>query len=242
MYVNRYSVRVVGGKEDHSGYILMRDGQKYSLSLKNDWYDPCDAEIKLNGVSVGTFRIPAYGSVNIERGANDDGRFTFFASGSAGGQAAGSGCITKDLRGLIQVVFTPGTVKEYVRPVKPVQPCGYRPCGYRWIEGNKPWSSYSNVYRSTDEGCTWVENTCNSVSYNVSCSNYRSAPTANMGEGVTGLSGHSNQHFYSAEELDYDYARQTTISLRLVEDKNGNNVVDARPVVSAGNVVPPAID
>lgn len=42
---------------------------------------------------------------------------------------------------------------------------------------------------------------------------------SSISSGVTGLSGHSNQKFKDAHNIDRDYSRQVTLELRLVHDK-----------------------
>jgi len=54
--------------------------------------------------------------------------------------------------------------------------------------------------------------------------------------GITGLSGHSRQQFVSVAPLDYDFTRQTTIHLRLVERSDA-----PRPIVSVATAIPPAV-
>ena len=251
MYLNKFSARIEGGKEDHSGYVKIPHRKKYKIVLKNDWDEPCNARVKVDGKDIGegqSFRIPARGSMRLERPVNDDGCFTFFRSDSAEGEASGVSDISVSDRGLVEVTFTPGS--QRLKPLEKHHHYHY----YEPIVWHEPkvwpeitWNTYEPYAWSpqtpfTLRGTYGSSGPCRNVSdvqVNYSCT----APMAagsEVAEGVTGLSGHSNQSYRETYEIDLDYSRQTTITLRLVEDVNGN-AIDARPVVSRGNIVPPPV-
>lgn len=69
----------------------------------------------------------------------------------------------------------------------------------------------------------------------VSYSSY-SGQSVMRGAGGTGLSGHSNQHYGVAREIELDYSQQTVIHLRLIE---ASNVV--RPLTQFSSPVPPLV-
>lgn len=113
MKINDFSVTVKTGEEVWGGYVKMQHGRQYNIRLNNDKPRRCDAKVVVDGKEVGIFRLGAYGSMVLERPANDTGRFTFYAVGTPEAQRAG---ITagNDLNGLIQVTFTPEK-KQVVR-------------------------------------------------------------------------------------------------------------------------------
>lgn len=106
MYLNQYSVRVVGGNEAAGGYVEMSHGQQYSLSLRNDRLVRCDARVEVDGKHVGTWRIAANSSVTLERPAHDTGHFTFYKAGTPEARQVALNEYAPEL-GLIRVVFTP---------------------------------------------------------------------------------------------------------------------------------------
>ena len=63
------------------------------------------------------------------------------------------------------------------------------------------------------------------------------AMPSNVSAGGVGLSGHSNQTFYTVQELDYDYEEFTTINLRLVCD----DLAGIKPLGRRSTPVPPPI-
>lgn len=188
MYLNQFSVNVLGGREVRDGYVEITHGQIYSLRLRNDRSVRCDARVEIDGKDVGTFRLNAHSGFALERPLNDEGHFTAYRPGTAGVTSG------PDL-GLIRVTFTP----------------------------EKP--PVHHVYRSS----------CDIVGERAIPQASLTMASAYSGIG-TGLSGHSDQQFHSVAALDYDYAQQTVIHLRLVEADSG-----PRPLISVSNPVPPRI-
>jgi len=87
------------------GYVEMRLNTRYSLVLKNHRSVPCDADVAIDGIQVGLWRVEATGEIRIERPAHDTGHFTFFEVGT---KAAGLAGISKSSdNGLISVTFKP---------------------------------------------------------------------------------------------------------------------------------------
>lgn len=105
MYLNRFSLVVEKGKEVDNGYVEMRHGTEYALRMRNDHDVQADAIVRVDGVEVGTWRIPAHQNIQIERPANVERKFTFYKLGSLEGDQAGLER-NADL-GLISVDFIP---------------------------------------------------------------------------------------------------------------------------------------
>lgn len=124
MYFNSFSLRIVGGQERGGGYVDMRHGQKYSLQMRNDNRERCDARVEIDGQYVGTWRINAHSSVNIDRPAHDTGQFTFYRLGSEESNLVQLNGASPDL-GLVKVTFTPE------RRVEPVSYTSYTLTGAR---------------------------------------------------------------------------------------------------------------
>lgn len=106
MYLNNYSVRVIGGNETSGGYVEMNHRQTYQLQLRNSNYRRCDARIEVDGKHVGTWRINGNQSITLERPAHDQGKFTFYKSGTSEAHSAQLSEGDPNL-GLVKVTFTP---------------------------------------------------------------------------------------------------------------------------------------
>lgn len=107
MRVGSFSVLIPEGRERETGYIELPHGRVYTLRIGNHDHRRCDAEITIDGKSIGAFRINANQNVTLERSADDSGRFTFFKADSGEAASAGIAKIDNVSRGLLQVVFRP---------------------------------------------------------------------------------------------------------------------------------------
>ncbi len=208
MFLNEYSVRVIGGNEVAGGYVEMQHGNTFQLSLRNNNPRRCDARVELNGVHVGTWRINSNSSITLERPAAGDGKFTFYRVGTPEARAvqAPGG---ESAAGLVVVTFTPELVRQTVT-----------------------WSYTSAI-------STFNYNTADSI---VSKGISEDAPVAMAATprsaGVIGQSGHSNQQYGTTGLIEYDYAGQTVISLRLVVTGTDDG---PRPLAQRANPVPSPI-
>jgi hypothetical protein len=235
MWLNNFSVRILGGKE-HGGYIEIEHGKQYKIILRNNRYTPCDARVEVDGQHVGTFRIRDRKSITLERPIHDTGKFTFYKVGTQEAQQAQLQEGDPNL-GLIKVTFTPGR-EQIATPLNP--PWQFRhQQHYRWEKTPTPTFDGSAVrYSNLADNVS-----SHTVSHAVPSSAVPSAMTSSgppegSEAGGTGLSGESEQMFYSVTPLDYDYDQQTTIHLRLVA-KSGN---EPRPLVQRSTPVPPPVE
>ncbi len=220
MYLNQYSVKIHPGVETTDGYVEMSHGTQYTLHLRNNHNTACDAQVLVDGKDVGTFRISALSVIELERPSNDQGRFTFYRANSSEAQQADVQNIANVERGLIKVIFTPEKIKPVVYQPYPGE-TNWQPTSQPLMRG------YGNT------GTTMYQaNATNTMSF-ASAACYTSVA------GVTGLSGHSNQNFYTVAPLDYDYTRQVVIHLRLVCKQIATNT--PRPLVSTSNPIPPPL-
>ena len=211
MFLNSYSVRVTNGKEVENGYVEMAHGAQYEIVMRNAHSVICDAEVSIDGKPVGTFRIPAMGSITLERKPDDRGKFTFFKEGTSEAFQAQIESGNPN-NGLVQVVFTPERKTEYVTYV-----------GRTW---NDHWNK---DFYGNNSGYPYYET-------NNTCFCAMASPSSRSAGG-TGLTGYSNQNFHSVESLDYDYSGRTVITLRLIAvEKTG-----IRPLSGTSNPIPPYI-
>ena len=227
MYLNRFSVRVSPGKELESGYVALVHNTQYTLHLKNDRDEPCDAEVVVDGKSVGTFRVYAHQSFALERPSGDKGKFTFYKLGTP--EASQAQLSDNDNLGLISVTFKPAKKFMgvlYTQP-QPVVTYGH----YRTRVQTNQW---------TYSGTATVSASAELGSVSMDSAESDSVPMAGLSSsysaGGTGLSGQSNQSFSSVTALDYDPEQFTTINLRLVASADG-----PRPLTQVANPIPPRI-
>ena len=194
MYLNNFSVRIIGGNEAESGYVEMRHGQVYKLSLRNSRVVNCDARVTIDGKDVGTWRIPSLSSIVLARPVHDDGQFTFYKVGTREARQAQLDEYSGEL-GLIEVVFTP----ELVEPVV-----------YKEYSYQNQWTNTGGLEMGA---CAPIVAAAGGGS--------QSRSEKSLSAGGTGLSGQSNQKFGTTYKIDYDLSQRTTIYLRLVARDDG---------------------
>jgi hypothetical protein len=124
MQLGDYEVRVNQGEEVDKGYVLLEHNTKYSITIKNNNINDCDAKIYIDGVSVGTFRISSNSSSTIERPSSETGCFTFLKFDSE--EAIQAKLNKNQDLGLVSVKFMPekSTFKS------PAQSGGFLPQGF----------------------------------------------------------------------------------------------------------------
>lgn len=107
MRFGNFSVLIPEGSERGEGYVALSHGRQYAIQLGNHSSRRCQAEVSLDGKSIGTFILSGHSSARLERAPHDTGRFTFYADATAEAEAAGLATISRPDRGLVQVKFTP---------------------------------------------------------------------------------------------------------------------------------------
>jgi hypothetical protein len=208
MELKEYQVEIIGGNHRNRscgsldlaggvtysnplnyGYVEMRHGQSYKIMMRNNNPTSCNAIVKIDGQSMGTWRIQAYSNVIIERPANIDKKFTFYKVATEEGSAAGL-FRGNSTNGLVQVEFIPAR-ERIMRYMNTQNDC------------------FGGVAKCRSLGMTQGIAQCASFGCE---SGYE--------EGGTALHGKSDQRFGTAEEIDLDYSKRVTISLRLVSAEN----------------------
>lgn len=190
MRLANFSVKIPQGKELDSGYVAMKHDTKYTVVLSNSGDVLCDAEVEIDGKSVGIWRIQSHDSILIERPVHDAGCFTFYKIGTR--EARKAAIVRSDKLGLITVLFKPER--------KPEPP---------------DFDDDLDSFFSLDED---VDDFCLSYDDEDAYFDLDDAPFAeeDLEAGGTGLSGKSEQKFRSVEPLDYDETGFVQINLRLV--------------------------
>lgn len=105
VYLNQFGVTVPGHPADSDNYVPMRHGEQYRIRLTNEHVARrADARVYIDGKYVGTWRIGAGTSIEIERPVDEAKCFTFFRAGTDEARTAGLAHLD-DNRGLIEVEF-----------------------------------------------------------------------------------------------------------------------------------------
>ena len=107
MFLNGFSVRIVGGPERSHGYVALRHGQTYKLALANKNQVRCDARVTIDGKEVGTWRLSPGETATLERPSEEPKFFTFYKADSDAGRKVGSASVHAEMQGLLEVLFTP---------------------------------------------------------------------------------------------------------------------------------------
>jgi len=117
MELNGYTLLVSGKTHDADGYVVMRNGEKFSVTVMNSNNRRASLRLKMNGFLVGEFSLNALTTGRIERPAHSNGRFTYYTSYTEDAYAAGQAYMAKSDWGLIEAVFTPEVYNPMPLPV-----------------------------------------------------------------------------------------------------------------------------
>lgn len=112
MKIGKCEARVIPGVEMASGHVKMTHGTEYSVYVGNGFSEDADAEISVDGKLIGTWRIPAFLNVEIERPANSERKLTFYKSGTAESFHSGEISVNRDNMGLVSVKIIPERRRE----------------------------------------------------------------------------------------------------------------------------------
>jgi len=210
MRIDKFGLTVQGGREVGDGYVEINHEQEYKLRLSNWTNSRADVKVEIDGTEVGVWRLDGWDTVEIERPANVQKKFTALLRDSTEGDQAGLSQVSRQNLGLIVATFMP--------EMPPLLTVNNREVSYGWAIGDV--SGY-NTYVDTASAYSPK-----------GTSTTKSLETASMG---TGLGQHSNQQFSTVAPLQTDPATYVTISLRLVQRKSKYTPL----VESRANPVPP---
>lgn len=197
-----YGIDIPGAKDLGNKLFVFPHNERgyvYGIKLVNNSSQRCDVELTNNGKNVGTFRLNPYQSWAIKRPANDTGQFTLFPKGSSSAISSGQYQVHDDLNGLIEARFYPDITSTPIQR-SPVYDSGFE--------------SYS-----LDGAVPLCGSSIRGISKSISS-------RGDLSGGVTGLTGHSNQKFNEAEQIQ----RGTSTIIRIRLGFEDNNYV--RPIRS----------
>jgi len=216
-----YSLTIQNNREDGRGYVRMEHGAPYSLCLGTESAIATDAEVSIDGLPMGTWRLAPYRNTCIERPADDTGRFTFYRADSDEGYAVGSGQVARSDKGRVSVRFVP-EMRRYPVPT--------------------PYDPPAPRYAPEQGAATESFDAAPSADYGVQRRKSMSPQTESLGAGVTGLSGESGQRFGTAGPIERDQANAVTLELRLVHDPRLDRPSGPRPLPGRyDSLAPPPI-
>lgn len=104
-------MRIIGGEEDTGGYVSLVHGQHYAVLLVNSDNRRCDVDLRIDGESVGFFRVDAHSTALIERPVQSDGMFTFIELATP--EAHSAGLRSGNETGLVTATFMPEVELKY---------------------------------------------------------------------------------------------------------------------------------
>ncbi len=212
-------------KLPNSNVVPLKHGQEYGVYLYNSNKEPCDAELFIDTVNMGKFRVPGLRGVTIERPQNIAQKFTFYEEGTAEAKESQikSGVPTN---GNVRVVFLPGKKRtgmmwsitgEWVEVPDDYPKPHWHQSGMRRTDDGGRYSSDGLPYVNQGRTVQMMNQSATLSSNNLEISNsVTDSLTDGFGSGGTGLGAASDQSFHVARNIEYDYSRKTTIDLRLV--------------------------
>lgn len=232
----------VGPTRDKS-YVEVEYGRHYRINLKNSHPTRCQAKVKIDGKPVGSWVIPAYSEITIERPVDVDKKFTFYRITSESGIRAGLRKGDPD-NGLVQVEFTPErrSASWYGDDLadRDFGLYGGRRGGVDLGSDDDFRNSRTIMNQGAQRGQRGqqVAQSCNLAS----CKSL--GMESQFMQGGTGLCGKSHQRFRRAGPMDLDYSKKVTVNVRLVGRRDDRpDYDDITPLGSypRSNPVPPPI-
>lgn len=220
MRVDKFSARIPEGIEIDNGQVGLAHDTPYSVVLGNHSTRRCDAVLSIDGKEIQTFRLHGWETMTIEGPPGDGGRFTFYRANSGAGVAAESYAVDLADRGLLTVRFRP----EKPKPVRPR-------AMYLASKGFDPNTDTIRPRGGVSRGAGGQM--CSAGTPEIDLSDAEA--------GVTGLSGHTDQKWNTADPIDHDPDYEVVISLRLVatEQAPKPGPRPLRAAVVKANPVPP---
>jgi hypothetical protein len=221
---------------DGAYYVEMpKDNVQYKIRLRNNGSTRCDAAITIDGKYMGTFRINGYGSMLLERPADVERRFTFFVGGSEGSKQGGYKAKDKS-NGLIEVLFRPEKKPEplynYFESTSLCYDDGEEECCDMGFDDEEYDDMPVPITKGYMNECAQTRGNTIPSGKHGAAKRMTNAPTRGYKEGMTALTGDSDQKFISVSVLDYDFSREATIHLRLVYRDVRPKIEPLRPVGS----------
>ena len=186
-------------------YVTLPHKTEYSIHLCNNRSTKCNAKVWIDRKYMGTWRIPALSSIDIERPVDKSRRFIFLKESSR--SARRIGISSGDWKnGLVQVKFIPEPERRMlygeIRPTVMVSDCGSGDTRYEYRY--RPPCSNGDVRQKL-------------MSMSAPASMLMESRPECYSGGATGLGRKSHQEFVAAESMiGKDRRNITVLSVRLI--------------------------
>jgi hypothetical protein len=222
MQLNGFTVEIPECKEEtNTGYVILKHNENFRIKLRNhhkkDGHGtPSDADVYVNGIFTGSFRIDYGQTVSLEHPLNDSGKFTAYRNGSNEANQIGLDPNSED-NGLIKVVWKPGNYKVRSIPlvVTPDWSWPYNPSiSYPLNDNYYDDGHYINIHHTYNTAYSSTRSTTSGYDNNAVCSCISANHNNDLVGGGIGLSGNSNQTFTETDSLEYT-EQSTTIFLKI---------------------------
>ena len=196
MQLENYEAQILGARETSEGYVHMHHEETYRIKMVSKDHRRCDARVSIDGLVVGIWRIKGFDRITIERPAESEKLFTFFASGSKQAVQVGEHQVDASEKGVVKVEFLPEKTRLALRTSG----------GYS-----------GEVTRGGDYSGGYSGEVTRGGGYSGGyCGEVTRGGGKGLNSGVTGLTGRSSQQFGSASSIEHDLDHAVTIELRLV--------------------------
>lgn len=220
--LNGFSVNILGNNVTHfkrgeHNYYSLPHLSEYKIKLTNNRPTKCDAEVFIDGYSVGKWRIESFSSIILERPVNLNRKFIFVGERSNIAQEVGIQKYDQN-NGLVSVIFKP----EIIMSSYSVEQAYISRPTFSCNEGN---ANYSNQSYLDSSSIGQIEN-------NISFSS-----------GATALGEGTYQYFNTTIPLaNIDNNNITTINLRLVIARDPYYVSIKNVMRDNINSIPPRVE
>ena len=186
--------------------FLMDHEQEYTIDIGNYTNRRADADILVDGKSIGVFRLNPYQSFKIERTINQERKLTFLCSDSEEFRESGN----------VEGKYNNGMIEVYIYPEIQPENIVYIPAPVASVNYSLRSPSRSSLRSSSRSS---LQSPSRSSLQSSPRSSLQSTSTSrslsNYSEGATGMGRHSYQKFQSVDRIVRDN-RVILIRMRLV--------------------------
>lgn len=202
--------------EDKQNYVALQHKSEYIVILQNHGYSKCDAEVKMDGESIGMYRIDAGSQMLLERPSKEAKKFTFIKSDSDIAKSTGAS-EKAPTNGLIQVTFKPERQKKMQTRLQTYSSSASSQSTSFHLSGNSTFGPIKSRMKKKCDVSDFDDEDDEDECLNESTVQEKSKGLKIYDAGVTVLGSASSQKFNDVPSIkDVDLSRVATISLRLV--------------------------
>lgn len=224
--LNGYSVNIIADDVHHivkngHNYYAMAHLSEYKIELTNNHPTRCNANVSVDGESIGTWRVESNSKIIIGRPANLNRVLVFVEDKSGLAKKAGIDSSNYNSNGVVSVKFTPEQMKQWPFSVNAYMstPTFYNPGSLEYQDvgtnegvntrGNNAMVSKDLIW--TPSAAQYYQHSTGSIPQMMSNNN------TSFAAGASALGRGSDEYFNEAEPLtSVDKKNITTINVRLI--------------------------